>query len=206
MAVRNRPYPVVRTRRSMSAALTQCFSTRTESLAQLILAARVGHGKSAWSTRRAERPKPDGLRPPGRRDLHVACQGRVRSTPPRYSPSGATAAKPTQARIPSQPWPGSPRAPKSPASTVLRTSAGPATSDSAPRSPRSPATAATPAPGLRRSITTPAPPAKTTRRPSGSWPAPGSGSPGLAGSTASPTTPPRSPNNRLKANCGLRLA
>jgi hypothetical protein len=44
VAVRNRPYPVVRTRRSMSAALTQCFSTRTESLAQLILAARVGDG------------------------------------------------------------------------------------------------------------------------------------------------------------------
>ena len=87
----------------MSAALTQCFSARTELLAQLILAARAGAGKSAWSTRRAERPMPDGLRPPGRRDLHVACQGRVRSTPPRYSPSGATAAKPTQARTPSQP-------------------------------------------------------------------------------------------------------
>ena len=188
----------------MSAALTQCFSARTESLAQLILAARAGAGKSAWSTRRAERPMPDGLRPPGRRDLHVACQGRVRSTPPRYSPSGATAAKPTQARNSVAASLGSPRSPKNPASTALCTSAGPATSGSAPRSLRSPATAATPAPGLRRSITTPTPPAKTTRTPSGSWHAPGSASSGLAGSTAPPTTPPgtapprRSPNNRLK--------
>ncbi len=39
-------------------------------------------------------------------------QGRVRSTPPRYSPSGATAAKPTQTRTPSRPSPGSPRSPR----------------------------------------------------------------------------------------------
>ena len=89
-----------------------------------------------------------------------------------------------------------------PASTAPSTSAGPATSGSAPRSPPSPATAATPVPGPRRSTTTPAPAAKTTRTPHASWPAPGSASSTAAGSTASPTTPlrteppPHSPSRR----------
>ena len=90
----------------------------------------------------------------------------------------------------SPPSPGSPPSRRSPASTAPSTSAGPATSGSAPRSPPSPTTAGTPAPGPRRSTTTPAPAAKTTRTPSASSPAPGSASSTAAGSTASPTTPP----------------
>jgi hypothetical protein len=190
VAVRNRPYLVVRTRRSMSAALTQCFSTRTESLAQLILAARAGTGKSAWSTRWAERPIPDGLRPPGRRDLHVASKvgsGQRRPGTRRVGRLPPSLRRPGLRRGPRRGHPGHQESDKHRA-VYFR---WPATSGSAPRSPRSPATAATPASGPRRSITPPAPPTKTTCAPSGSWPAPGSASSGLAGSTASPTTPPR---------------
>jgi Transposase IS116/IS110/IS902 family len=45
-------------------------------------------------------------------------------------------------------------------------------------------------PGQPRSTRTPGPPARTTRTPYASWPAPGSASSGPAGSTACPTTPP----------------
>ena len=54
----------------------------------------------------------------GRRRSSRRCQGRVRSTPPRCSPSGATAAKPTTDPTPSPPWPGAPPSPGSPASTA----------------------------------------------------------------------------------------
>ncbi len=43
------------------------------------------------------------------------CQGRVRSTPPRCSPSGAMSAQPTTAPTPSPPSPASPRSPRTPA-------------------------------------------------------------------------------------------
>ena len=102
------------------------------------------------------------------------CQGRVRSTPPRCSPSGAMPAQPTSTPTPLPPSPGSPPSPANRASTAPCTSAGPATSGSASRSPPSPTTAGTPAPGPPRSTTTPAPAAKTTRTPSASSPAPGS--------------------------------
>ena len=127
------------------------------------------------------------------------CQGRVRSTPPRCSPSGAMSGKPTTLPTPWPPSPASPRSPRSRANTGRCTSAGPATNASAGPSPPSPTTAATPAPGPPRSTARPAPLARTIPTPSASWPAPGPASSGAAGTTGSPTTQtviaalPRSP-------------
>ena len=102
------------------------------------------------------------------------CHARVRSTPPRCSPSGAMPARPTSTPTPSPPSPESPPSPRSPASTVPCTSGGPATSGSAGLSRSTLTTAATPAPGPPGSTTTPAPPARTTPTPCASSPAPGS--------------------------------
>ena len=64
---------------------------------------RPGPGRRAdGAEHRSQGPRPVRRRPPrgasGRRRSSRRCQGRVRSTPPRCSPSGATAAKPTTAR------------------------------------------------------------------------------------------------------------
>ena len=64
-------------------------------------------------------------------EIFTSLPGRVRSTPPRCSPSGATAAKPTTGLTPSPPSPDAPPSPRNPASTAPCTSAGPATSASA---------------------------------------------------------------------------
>jgi hypothetical protein len=182
------------------------LSTRTESLAQLILAARAGlarapgrrGGQSGPCRMGSDRPDGaiftspakvgSGQRRPGTR--------RVGRLPPSLR-------RPGLRRGPRRGHPGHQESGHR--AVYFR---WPATSGSAPRSPPSPATAATPASGPRRSITPPAPPTKTTCAPSGSWPAPGSASSGLAGPTASPTTPPGTAlaEQSAKANCGLRLA
>ena len=116
------------------------------------------------------------------------CHARVRSTPPRYSPSGAIPAQPTTTPTLSPHWPVSVRSPKHLGSTEPSISGGHATNDSGRPSPVSPTTAGTPAPGPPRFTPTRSPAATTTRTPSGCSPARGSGSSTAVGTTVFPTT------------------
>ncbi len=122
----------------------------------------TGRSSPTWVSTRTPRPS--------RR-----CQGRVRSTPPRCSPSGATADQPTTVPTPSPAWPARPRSPASPASTSKSAFAGRATNASARRCAPSPTTPATPAPGRPRSTAPPSRAAATIPTRSASWPAHGSG-------------------------------
>lgn len=117
------------------------------------------------------------------------CQGRVRSTPPRCSPSGATLAKPTTDPTRSPPSPASPRSPS--IRQTPRRALPLSLQQTLPRChhhlrrqlpPRQPVAAKISQDAIA--------PATTTRTPSASRPAPGSESSTAAGSMAPPTTPP----------------
>src|SRR6202142_3436334 len=108
----------------------------TDALRDTVLAAAGVLSALNAAEKNLDRPIPPPPPPPESTravQLSRRCQGRVRSTPPRYSPSGAMPAQPTSTPTPPPPSPGLHRSPHSPASTAACSSAGPATSGSASR-------------------------------------------------------------------------
>ena len=145
--------------------------------------------------RRGQGPRPIGRRPPrgapGRRRSSRRCQGRVRSTPPRCSPSGAMSAqaydRPDSIAALAGVTPVTKRVRQTPRRALplglqqtLPQGDHHLRRQQPPRQPL----------GREDLQRRPRQPATTTPTPSASSPAPGSASSGAAGTTASPTTPP----------------
>jgi hypothetical protein len=149
--------------RLRSAPAGTTSQTVSAALRDAVLAAR----RPAGPDHRRQEPRPLRHRPPrgapGREDLHVAAKVGSDQRRPGARRVGRLPGSIRRPRLHRRPR-GSQPGYQPIRQTSRSTSAGPATSGSELRSPPSPTTAGTPAPGPRRSTTTPAPPAKTTAR------------------------------------------
>ena len=117
--------------RSAPSGTTDPHLTTAVKDAVLAMVGVIGAVNAAIKTLDASVAARLGEHPDG--EIFTSLPRSVRSTPPRCSPSGATAGKPMKVPTPSPPLPAARRSPRRPVATSRCTSAGPATSASAGR-------------------------------------------------------------------------